>query len=61
MEPSWRKPMGILGLLVYLALYAGGVAVLGEWLGRLPTIVEIVLYLLLGVAWLLPLGPLLRS
>ena len=60
MEPSWRKPMGILGLLVYLALYAGGVGALGEWLGRLPTIVEIVLYLLLGVAWLLPLGPLLR-
>lgn len=60
MEPSWRKPVGILALLVYLAAYAGGVATLGAWLGRLPMLLEVLLYVVLGVAWLLPLGPLLR-
>ncbi len=60
MEPSWRKPAGVLGLLVYLALYAGGVAVLSPWIGQLPSLLQALVYLLLGLAWLLPLGPLLR-
>ena len=60
MEPTWRKPAGILGLIAYLAVYAGGVSMLWPWLGRLPVLVQALAYLLFGVAWLLPLGPLLQ-
>ena len=58
MEPTWRKPAGVIGLLFYLALYAGAVASFGEALGRLPTALMVIAYLLLGMAWVLPLRPL---
>jgi hypothetical protein len=58
MEPSWRKPAGIIGLLFYLAVYAGIVASLVSALARMPMPLMVVAHLLLGVAWVLPLRPL---
>ena len=57
-EPSWRKPVGILALLVYLALYAGLVARAAGWLSTLPTALMALAYLACGLAWVLPLKPL---
>ena len=55
-EPTWRIPVGILGLvfglLVYgvvIARYAPGL--IGEW----PVWAQTVVYVVLGVIWLLPL------
>ena len=45
-------------MLFYLAVYAGIVASFGSALTRLPTLVMVVAYLLLGMAWVLPLRPL---
>ncbi len=55
-EPTWRIPIGILGLLGVLALYGVAIATwiapsIQEWNALLQTVV----YLLLGVLWLLPL------
>ena len=55
-EPTARIPLGILALLVALAAYALVIArylpgVIGEW----PTLVQTAIYLILGIAWLLPL------
>lgn len=58
MEPSWRKPAGIIGLLLYLAVYAGLVASFADSLAALPKPVMTLAYLLLGVAWIAPLRPL---
>jgi hypothetical protein len=57
-EPSWRKPVGVLALLAYLAVYAVLVASAGGWLSSLPTALMAMAYLLLGLAWVLPLKPL---
>ncbi len=57
-EPSWRKPVGILGLLAYLALYAGLVASCAAALATLPMAVMVLGYAVAGVAWVLPLRPL---
>ena len=55
-EPTWRIPIGILGLLAVLTVYGLAIAF---WLPRLiatwPTLVQVPLYLVLGVIWLLPL------
>ncbi len=55
-EPSWRIPAGVLALVAALAAYGILIAhfiapLIGEWpaLGQLPV------YVVLGVAWLLPL------
>ncbi|OYU14961.1 MAG: hypothetical protein CFE37_07885 [Alphaproteobacteria bacterium PA4] len=57
-EPSWRKPVGVLGLLAYLVLYAGLVASFAATLSALPTVLMIVAYVVAGLAWTLPLKPL---
>lgn len=55
-EPTWRIPIGILGLLVALALYGIAIATwiapaIEGWNALLQTLV----YLVLGVLWLVPL------
>ena len=54
-KPTWRIPVGILALLLGLAVYALGVLLLSPWIERLPVLVQAVVYLILGLAWLLPL------
>ena len=56
-EPTWRIPFGILALLIGLAVYAVGVVWATSWIGRLPVLLQAFVYLVLGVAWLLPLRP----
>ncbi|GHC86327.1 DUF2842 domain-containing protein [Novosphingobium pokkalii] len=53
--PTWRKPVGVLALITALAIYGGVVMSLGDWLGRLPVLVQVPVYLVLGTVWLLPL------
>ena len=58
MEPSWRKPAGVIGLLLYLTLYAGLVSSFADALSSLPQLLMVIAYIVLGIAWLLPLRPL---
>ena len=57
-EPSWRKPVGMLGLIIYLIVYALIVSVLSDSLAGLPRLVETIAYAVAGVAWVAPLKPL---
>ncbi|HTM96453.1 MAG TPA: DUF2842 domain-containing protein [Croceibacterium sp.] len=55
-EPTWRIPVGILLLLAGLTAYALIIAryapgLIGGW----PTLAQAVVYLVLGIVWLLPL------
>lgn len=55
-EPTLRIPLGVLGLLAALALYGMGIAryvapLITSW----PTLVQLPIYVILGVIWLLPL------
>jgi hypothetical protein len=59
MRPSWRKPVGVLGLLAGLIVYALLVSRLLAPISEWPTLVQAVIYFVLGTAWLLPLRPLL--
>ena len=54
-RPTLRIPIGILGLLAGLALYALVVMWAAQWIGRLPALAQAPIYLALGLAWLLPL------
>lgn len=55
-QPTWRIPVGVLGLLAVLIAYA---LVIARYAPRLmegwPTIAQTFVYLVLGVIWLLPL------
>ncbi len=59
MQPSFRKPVGILAILAGLVVYGGLVAGFADTIGGWPQGVQALVYLILGIAWLLPLKPLL--
>ncbi len=54
-QPTLRIPLGILALLVVVAVYIGAVVWASQWIEQLPTLAQALVYLILGVAWLLPL------
>jgi len=59
-EPSWRKPAGIFTILALIAIWAVAVVSLSTEVGRWPVLVQAIFYLVAGIAWILPLKPLLR-
>ena len=54
-KPTWRKPFGILALVLGLFGYALIVAGLSGPIGKLPVLVQTLVYIILGTVWLLPL------
>ena len=54
-KPTLRIPLGILALLSVLAAYALGVMWASQWISRLPMLIQALVYLVLGLAWLLPM------
>lgn len=60
-KPSWRKPVGMFLILGMIALWAVLVGSLSGLIGRLPMIVQVPVYIVLGLVWiwLLPLKRLL--
>ena len=59
-KPSWRKGVGIAGILLLIALMAVLVASFSNVVGRWPMLVQALFYLVIGVIWIAPLKPLLR-
>lgn len=59
-EPTWRKPAGIFGILVLIAVWAILIASLAGEVSKWPILVQGIFYLVAGIAWVLPLKPLLK-
>lgn len=60
MTPSWRKPVGMLAILVFLAAWVVLIASFSAAIGGWPTIVQLAFYLIAGIVWITPLKPMLR-
>lgn len=60
-QPSWRKPAGMFAILALIAGWAIMVGSLSGPIGTLPMIVQVPVYVVLGIAWIwvLPLRRLL--
>jgi hypothetical protein len=55
-EPTWRIPMGILALLLGLAVYGLLIAhFVAPLVGGWHAMLQLPVYILLGVAWITPL------
>jgi O-antigen/teichoic acid export membrane protein len=57
---SLRRPLGILGLLLFLCVYALAAVALFEPVAGLHPLLQAPVWLVLGVAWVFPLKPVLR-
>lgn len=60
MNPSWRKLLGILIILLLILIWAALVASLAPVVGKWPVFVQGAFYLVMGIVWILPLKPLIR-
>ncbi len=55
-EPTWRIPVGVLGLVLGLAIYGIAIAnLLPPLIGSWHALAQTPVYIVLGVIWLLPL------
>ena len=59
-QPSWRKPTGIFAILALITVWAVLVVSLSGAVSQWPILVQALFYLIAGLAWILPLKPLLR-
>ena len=59
-EPSSRKLAGIALILLLIVAWAAFVASLAPIVGRWPVLVQAPYYLFMGMAWIIPLKPLVR-
>ena len=59
-EPSWRKPAGIFAILALIGVWSVLIASLAGIVGKWPILAQAIFYLIAGIAWVLPLKPLLR-
>ena len=60
MSPSWRKPAGIFLILLLILMWSVAVATLAGRLAGWPWPLEALFFLVVGIAWILPLKPLVR-
>lgn len=60
MTPSWRKPVGALGIVAFITLWVVLIASFSRVIGGWPVLVQALIYLIAGIAWILPLGPVLQ-
>ena len=58
-QPSWRKPAGMFVILALIGGWTAIVASLSPWVGTWPVLVQAIFYLVAGIAWILPVKPLL--
>ncbi|MDP5278370.1 DUF2842 domain-containing protein [Sphingomonas sp. DG1-23] len=59
-KASWRKPAGTLAILLLILVWVVLVASFSAQIGALPILVQLAIYVVLGVVWIAPLKPLLR-
>lgn len=60
MEPSSRKLAGTGLILLLIVVWAAFVASLARVVGGWPILVQAPFYLVMGLAWIVPLKPLVR-
>lgn len=59
MEPSWRKPAGMLAILALITAVAALVGSFAADIAKLPLAAQGLVYVMCGIAWIAPLKPLL--
>lgn len=57
-QPTWRKPAGMLLILLIILLWSIIIVSASDYIGALPILVQSIIYLIAGVVWIAPMRPL---
>nr|WP_295666394.1 DUF2842 domain-containing protein [Sphingomonas sp.] len=52
MTPSWRKPAGMLAIIILIAIWVVAVASLSNVVGQWHWLLQLVFYVFTGIVWL---------
>ena len=52
MTPSWRKPAGMLAILILIAIWVVGVASMSNIVAAWHWVLQLIFYLVTGIVWL---------
>jgi hypothetical protein len=58
-QPTWRKPAGMLAILLIILVWAVLIVSASEFIGQLHILLQSVIYLVAGIIWIAPMRPLL--
>ena len=58
-QPSWRKPVGALAILMLILLWVVAIASLSPIVGGWHWALQLGFYLVTGIVWIMPMRPLL--
>ena len=58
--PSARVAAGVALIMLLIVFWAAFVAILAPTVGKWPIAVQALFYLFMGIAWIIPLKPLIR-
>ena len=58
-QPTWRKPAGMLGILLIILVWAVMVVSISDFIGAQHIAVQSIIYLIAGTIWIVPMRPLL--
>lgn len=57
--PNWRKPIGMLLILLIIGMWAVLITSLSGIVAGWPGVVQLLFYCVTGIVWILPVRPLL--
>ncbi len=57
-HPSWRKPVGVLAILLLISVWVFAIVSLSGYIGQIHILAQAFVYLVAGVVWIAPLRPL---
>jgi hypothetical protein len=60
LNPSWRKPVGMLAILLLIAIWCALIVSFSAAIGGWHPLIQLAFYLVTGIVWITPLKPLLR-
>jgi len=52
MTPTWRKPVGMLAILLLIACWVVLIASLSPWVGQWHWLLQLTFYVVTGIIWL---------
>ena len=58
-QPTWRKPAGMLAILLIILVWAVMVVSISDFIGAQHIAVQSIIYLIAGTIWIVPMRPLL--
>ena len=59
-EPSWRTAVGVFSIIAWIILWVVLIASLSGTVGDWPVLAQALFYLVAGLAWVVPLKPVLQ-